>query len=334
MNYYSRQIFINFLINASLALAIGFVIWSLHLWTAGDAKLFFAFAALIPDFSSNHYSFLISLLSNIFVPISIFFLLNLLLKANYKKSLFHLKKTINAKRILSLIAFIFGFSWVINMLLNLVGIEGNLFLVLLGSFFLYYLAERIIKIEMSEIANYIIKLLRFPSMLKNTLRTLVHSVFDIFYLSLALSVIRLLADGSVYSLKFIFEFLKLILLFLLLRVFLLSLSSEYFTKKLELKDLRSGMIPAENVFKFEGKYFKKPMPFSIIGLAKRKTAGESIFEIGEALSKEEVARLQALQKKLPFKTLRIQATMPFAPFLFLGALLTIIFQGGFMGHLL
>ena len=298
LNYYSRHYIVNLLIDALLALVVGFLIWLVHLWTAGDAKLFFAFAALSPAISAHYYAFLINLLSNIFIPISIYLLLHLLFKANYKKSVFHLKKTFAFEAIYSLIFFIFGISWVVKEILNLLGIRSNIFLVFLFSFLLFYLAERIIKIE-------------------------------IVFLSLGLSVLRLLVDNSVYSIKFGLEFLILIFMFLLLRIFLVSLSSEYFTEKLKFNELKAGMIPAENIFEDKGRFFKKPVPFSITGMARDNKMGISIFRnFGKGIDKEDVKRLNILQKKLPFKTLKVQITMPFAPFIFLGVLLTIVFPDG------
>ena len=61
--------------------------------------------------------------------------------------------------------------------------------------------------------------------------------------------------------------------------------------------------------------------FSIISEAKAR--GKLLFN-PNVLGKNDIKRLKSLQKKLPFKTLRIQAEMPFAPFLFSGVLLTVI----------
>src|SRR3990167_4953201 len=62
------------LINAALALLIGFLLWYFGLWTAGDAKLFFVFALLIaPILAIKFHSFsLLDFLINIFVPLGIY----------------------------------------------------------------------------------------------------------------------------------------------------------------------------------------------------------------------------------------------------------------------
>ena len=64
------------LINSSIALALGYLLWRLDFWSAGDAKLFFVFSLLLP---LNYYqkSYLpifpsFALLVNIFLPVFIF----------------------------------------------------------------------------------------------------------------------------------------------------------------------------------------------------------------------------------------------------------------------
>mgnify|MGYP001573972824 CR=1 FL=1 len=147
----------------------------------------------------------------------------------------------------------------------------------------------------------------------------------VIYISLLLSLIRPFVDNSIYSLKFAWSFSLLVMFFLAIKIFLFTLGSDYFAKELKFNQLKEGMVPAEIIFKFKGKYHKKPITFSIAQLARKRTIGTPLFENStKGLSKKEIRTLQSLYKKLPFKTLRIQSTIPFAPFLFLGALLTIL----------
>ncbi|MDI6777690.1 MAG: hypothetical protein QMD77_00705 [Patescibacteria group bacterium] len=72
------------LLNAFIALALGYVLWYFELWSAGDAKLFFVFSLLLP---LTHYwrSYLfyfpsLALLINVFIPALLFlFVQNLIL---------------------------------------------------------------------------------------------------------------------------------------------------------------------------------------------------------------------------------------------------------------
>lgn len=177
------------------------------------------------------------------------------------------------------------------------GLRGNLALSFGGIFLLYYLFDKMLKIK-------------------------------ILYIGLLLSVARLILDKSVYSLQFAGQFLLLIFLFLLVRVFLFSIGSRYLSKEIKLNDLKQGMIPAETLLKINGRYIKRMKGFSMIGSARDDKPGKPLFKNSAiGLNGKDIAKLKSLQKKMHFKTLRIQATMPFAPFLFLGALLTIAFQG-------
>ncbi|MBI2208811.1 hypothetical protein HYU50_04930 [Candidatus Woesearchaeota archaeon] len=303
LKYYDADYLTKFLINSLLSLAAGFLIWHLNLWTAGDAKLFFAFTTLMPIYKPYSYFFFISFLSNAFIPISIVFFIYMLFKTTAEKKLFYFKKTFNAKTIFDIILFIFGFLWIIISVFDLIGLRSNILLSLFAVFLMYYFIERILKIK-------------------------------ILYISLLMSLLRLIFDSSVYSLEFIGEFAMLALLFLIIRIFLFSMGSGHFAREVKFTELKEGMIPAETIFKSKGKYFKSPVAFSIIGLAKRKNIGKLLFKnSAKGLGKKEIRILQSLQGKSPLNSLKVQTTMPFDPFIFLGAILTIVFHGNFIGAL-
>src|SRR3989338_1553353 len=122
LKYYDADYLTKFLINSLLSLAVGFLIWHLNLWSAADAKLFFAFTALMPIYKPYSYFFFISFLSNAFIPISIVFFMYMLFKTTTKKKLFYFKKTFNAKTIFDIIFFIFGFLWIITSMFDLIGL--------------------------------------------------------------------------------------------------------------------------------------------------------------------------------------------------------------------
>ncbi|MBI2558989.1 hypothetical protein HYW20_06730 [Candidatus Woesearchaeota archaeon] len=301
LNYYDTNYLIKILANGLFSIIFGFAIWYANLWTAGDAKLFFAFTILMPIHKPHSYFFFLTYLSNTFIPLSIILLFYILFKAGKKKKLFYLKKTFSIKIIFRLIPFIFGFSWIIGLLLGIAGLGSNLVLSFAGIFLLYYIFDAVLKIK-------------------------------ILYIGLLLSLARLIFDKSIYSPQFVSQFLLLTFLFMLVRVFLFSVGSGYLSKEIKLNDLEKGMIPAEIIIKINGKYAKRMKSFSLIGSIWHNKIGKPLFRnLARGLSNKDILKLKSLQKKLPFKTLRIQTTMPFAPFLSLGALLTIISQGNFIG---
>ncbi|MBI2101070.1 hypothetical protein HYT53_00495 [Candidatus Woesearchaeota archaeon] len=261
------------------------------LWRAGDAKLFFAFAVLVPIRLKGFSPFFI-ILAATFVPVMVYFLAQIFLKMGYKEKISHFKRALNPKNMLRIALFIFGVSWLAQISLNSFGLRGNIFLLLLIMYLLY---------------NFVEKVLRF----------------DFVYIAFAVSLARILFDKSIYTFSFLPGFLALLLLFLIVRVFVVSMGMKYFSNEVQLSQLREGMIPAEVIYFSKGKYFKRMKSFSIIGEAKAK--GGLLFN-PNALGKNEIKRLKSLQRRLPFGTLRIQSTMPFAPFLFSGVLLTIILR--------
>lgn len=276
-------------LNSIFAFIMAFALWHMGLWKAGDAKLFFAFVVLVPIHLKGFSSFFI-ILAATFVPVMAYFLAQIFLKTGYKEKLSHFKRALEPKTMLRIALFIFGVSWLVQISLNSLGLRGNIFLLLLIMYLLY---------------NFVEKVLRF----------------DFVYIAFAVSLARILFDKDAYTFSFLPGFLALLLLFLIIRVFIVSMGMKYFSGEVQLSQLREGMIPAEVIFKRGGRYFKRMKSFAIIGEAKAR--GKLLFN-QNVLGKNDIKRLKSLQKRLPFRTLRIQAEMPFAPFLFLGVLITII----------
>ena len=105
---------------------------------------------------------------------------------------------------------------------------------------------------------------------------------------------------------------------------------DYMTKYVDIKLLKKGMVPAENVYVDNGKYKKSPLlHFSLLSYMQEKLNEKTtVFNVtAEGLTKKDVNKLKKLEKKLGFEHLRIYKTLNFAPYMFLGVLLTIIFKG-------
>ena len=300
------EYFIEFIINGVIALLVGFLLWYSRVWTAGDGKLFFAYSLLVPlsAYSFGYIKYFPSLviLINTFLPIFIFLFVGLLLKTTRQQKVDSAKKILSLNNIISLIISLFVFSWVTN-LFPLAGIPKNYFTVIIFLFIITLFFERILHFGQIKI-------------------------YALFF------ILRLIFDKGVYSLDFLAYFLKLSGLFVIIRYFIIELGHEMFSKKFRIEELKPKMILAENIYKEGGRYkkekqiiisFKSSMK-SLLKAEKR----EYLTDFSpEGLKEEDIDIIRKLksEKKLDFSEIKIQQSMPFAPFMFLGVVLTIFFKG-------
>ncbi|MEM4266547.1 MAG: hypothetical protein QW404_00630 [Candidatus Nanoarchaeia archaeon] len=296
--------FLELIVMGILTLIVGFVIWYIGLWTAGDAKLFFAYSMLIPlsvyKYMHIPYFDSFNILINTFVPISFFLFIALLLRTSLRKKFFFLKEALKPKIVLTLAVSLFALSWCIESLFNIVNLETNYFITIPLLFLVIMLLGKF------GLKNFI-------------------------YIIVPLSVIRLIFDNSIYSFSFVKEFVLILLLFIFLRFFIIRMGFYLLTKEVDIKMLHPGMIPAELVYLDGNKYKKsKIMLFTIFDYLQFGFKKNYLFNPTEPLSNDDVIKLKKLEKKLGFEHLRVQQTVPFAPFLFLGVLLTIISQGNIL----
>lgn len=293
-------------LTAFFSLLIGLVIWIAGFWTPGDAKLFFAYSLLVPldvyKYGYVPYFSSTNILVNTFVPAFIFLALMLFFKTSLKQKIFYLKKSFELRKIFEVFVYLFAFGWIAQIGFSFLHIQINPFLMLVVLFLLVLVFESL-----------------FPA--------------KTFYVILLVALLRLFVDKSVYSLASI-EFILIIwLLFIVMRFFILYLGYNILTKGVDIKLLQPGMIAAELVYLDKGKYKKEELIFfSLVGQL-RKKGRKYLFEASsEGLSREDVGRLKKL--KLDFEHLRVQQTLSFAPFLFAGALMAIIFHGNFLYSIL
>ena len=285
------------------SLITGFVIWAVGLWTAGDAKLFFAFSILIPlsTYKYGHIPYLSStnILVNTFTPLFIILAFMLMFKTNLNQKIFYLKKSFEPKQIFSLLVFLFAFIWIMNLFFSLINFQPDYFVSIIFLFLVIIILEKLIPVRL-------------------------------FVIVLIISGLRLLFDKTAItfsSLKFLFF---IWISFIILRFFILYLGYSILTKNVDIKLLKKGMIPAEKVY-FENEKYKKEsiLYFSLFTYLYEKTKKRKyLFEpAAEGLSDKDVEKLKKLEKKLGFEHLRVHQTVSFAPFMFAGVLLTILFQG-------
>jgi len=303
LNYYDSRYLIRFLINGLLSLIIGFIIWYSNLWTAGDAKLFFAYSLLVPStiFTKGNFQYFtfMDILINAFVPISFFYFISAIFKTSINTKIQHLKAAINPKIVSIVLLYAFGFSWALRMLFDFLKLETNNFLISIILIILYMTLSRLAEAKAA-------------------------------YIFLLTSILRLFLDSSAISygsIKFLFLISISIVLF---RYFVMNLGDEEFTKSVPIKSLKRGMLPAEIIFWHKKKFIKRKLiRQTFFSKYNRKIKGKSIFNVKpEGLTSREVKFIKNI--KMPFKRLRVYQTSGFAIYLFMGVLITIILNGNIL----
>jgi hypothetical protein len=207
--------------NICFAIVIGYAFWNSGTWTAGDGKLFIAYAFLVPltEYSNGYIAFFPSmvLLINAVVPFSIYMLIRLTFFTTIKQKR-KIVKDIRLKQIGGLLIALFGLSWVSNLFFLFIGIPANFFMSLFVILTLMALTKKIFK----KRDKYVL---------------IIFALFRIFF-----------DYDFILTLEFLRQFLVLALSFLILRFFFLGLSFEVFTKNVLIDDLKKGMVFAENIY--------------------------------------------------------------------------------------
>ena len=294
---------VEYFVMGIISLVIGYVIWLVGLWKAGDAKLFFAYSLLVPLSTYKHgylpYFSSTNILINTFTPMFLFLSIVVLFRTSIRQKLYYLKKTFMLRNLASLFVFLFAFIWIMNLGFGLVGIYPDYFMSILFLFILVILIEKVLP-------------------------------FKLFTVVVIMAVLRLLFDHSVYTLDSWKFLLWVFVMFLFLRYFILYLGFSLLTKDVDIKLLKPGMVPAEKVYLEGGSYKKESiLYFSLFSyLYEKAQKKEYLIEAdAEGLTAEDVDKLQKMESKLGFEHLRIHQTFSFAPFMFFGVLLTLFFEG-------
>jgi len=293
--------FIELSVSVAISLFIGFAMWWIGLWTAGDAKLFTAFTALIPltVYKYGHVPYFSSsnVLINTFVPFFVMYFFMLMFRTTIKQKIHYMLKSLEPKQLLFLFLFLFAFMWPTQLFFSLTNIPANYFYSIVFLFLMMVVFEKIFG-------------KRFM------------------YVLVVLGIIRVIFDPSLLSTNTLYSLLSTMAGFVFLRFFILYAGYDLLTVNTDIGLLKKGMVPAELIYK-EGKKFRKQriLMFSMLSyLAEAAKKRDYVFETAaEGLTERDVAKLK--KHKLGFEHLRIYKTLSFAPYLFAGVILTIIFQG-------
>jgi len=128
----------------------------------------------------------------------------------------------------------------------------------------------------------------------------------------------------------------LILIFIFARFFILQLTHKIYVRHVDIHLLKSGMIPAERVFIQKKKYIKEPLLFYSLFSYLKQPKRDDVFDVNsEGLTDRDCRKLRMLKRenKIKFNHIKVYQTLPFAVFLFVGIIITILVQGNFFTFL-
>lgn len=306
----------DYILNIFFALFGGFLIWIAGLWSAGDAKLFVAFTALVP-LSVYNIGYVdgfpaLNILINTFTPVFFYMLIVLLFKTSLKNKASVLKDLMKPRLLAENLLFIFAFVWIIDIFIGFFSkytmIVSNFFMILSFLFLLMFLIQNVLKLNLLTV-------------------------------SILIAIIQLVLDYErVFTVSFVKYFFAMFFLFIFLRYFIINLGFYYYTKPIYIEDLKPGMYPLHNFVKKEnGKYRRtKIAPISFISGLIYASEKDSLFKsIGEGLTRKEVKEVQRLHSEGYVKehSIMVSNRICFAPFLFSGVILTLIFRGNILFYL-
>lgn len=318
----NQHYLIELLTNTLFAVAVGFGAWYLGIWTAGDGKLFIAFSALIPlsVYTVGYQAWIpsITLLINIFISASLIMFVFMIFKVRPKdiKKVFtsFFKEFFQPKQLLESVIYLFAIFWIMQILLSLIGLGTNYILRLILTIVIFTAIQK-------KLGNKAL------------------------YIMLALSLLRFIMDKSVYSWSFLADLLILVFVWRFIKSLLTGsiskLAQEIFTKDIKVNELKQGMIlseiiqkkekltkqelndlkrlPDTEIIKYKGDYIIKKPKSSI-------EFDNFIDEEAEGITKKQIYKI----KDIGFAKIRVSQTIPFAPFIFLGVLLTILVKGNIL----
>ena len=287
-----------FFLNAFLAFLFGFCLYLARLWSAGDSKLFLAFAMLFPmQFYSNTFSLFpsFSLLLNSFIPAFIVLFFFSLFKTTTKQKIEAMCFSLQPKTVASLAVILFAFYWLLFYVFSFIALPLDFFFIVLILFLFISVLETI-----------------FPKKL----------VWVSAILCIAFAFLNL---NELLNPSFWIVFVLILVSMILLRFFVLFLGFFAFGKRTEISELKPGMVLLEGVFERNGLLEKKKLFFPSLVNALQDIKTNYVFDLGSnGLTSENISLLREKnsQGKVKFHSLLVQETIPFAPLLFVGTILT------------
>ncbi|MBN2422228.1 prepilin peptidase [Candidatus Woesearchaeota archaeon] len=297
-----------YFINILISLVFGFFLWLSNLWAPGDAKLFLAYAALVPlsvyKWGNTGYFPSYILLINTVTPVFLYFIVKIIFKIKFKILLRQFILVLDPKFLFSSAIFLFGFYTITTAVLQFLKIQSTMVFNVIFILILMLFFTNILNINMTAI-GFLLSIIRF--------------VFDF---------------QNIFSLTFLINFLMLFLFFVLLRYFVLNLSFIAFSKPIYIESLKQGMCLAEDIIESKGEYTKKKetsISFvnSIFEAFQKK---ETILDNYKSLTKEDVKKINTLHSggKIKEHIIFIHEKIHFAVSMFIGVIITLLCRGNFL----
>jgi archaeal preflagellin peptidase FlaK len=279
------------LINFGAGAIIGILCWFLGFWSAGDAKLFTLYLLIVPNsfYIYKSYTFL-TLLINIIIPIAAYFISVMLLTTSIKEKWIFLKKYLNLKYVYTNILLIFSVGWVIQILLSFFKIPQNLLI-------------------------NIILIMGFAKLITTTWKKNPNLIYG------AISIIRIILKyRDLLSINFWSSFLLFTVGYMIVRGIIFDMGAILFSKAVDTNDLKPGMILAENIVQAKKGELRKVNMDGFFSTSQIQNKDFLLSNTIEGITKKDILIL----KKYSISSIRIQPTIPFAPFMFLGALIILL----------
>lgn len=295
------------LLNSFIGLATGFFFYVAGIWTAADGKLFFIFSCLVPlsIYKLGYVNYFPSfvLLLNTFLPVFFFLFFNLLLRTTWEEKRHVLEGIFRPKFLFLLFLILFSFQWLFPKIFEIFHIPADFTILMMFMIF-----------ATIGIMFYIRKYL--------------------FHFAIGLASIRLIFDfQSILVLSFWISFLKTFILLLFLIQFLFTLAQLKFSIHTDIEKLKPGDKSAQMIIKKGKDYVAETLPPFFARFSEHKE--NILIKSSVRLTEENIKKLKTLKKqgRLKFEHLLVEETIPFAPFLFLGVLLTYFASGSIIDYL-
>jgi len=313
---------VELLLNSSIALLVGYLLWRFNLWAAGDAKLFLVYSLLIPleFYSKNYIPYFPSatLLMDTFLFICFFFLFKMLWKI----------AKLCSKRNITSFSFVYYLSKINykNLYKNLKNVilkTGKFFLIITCSIItLQYLRMKTDVIVLKLLSNLFLVYLFFFILQMFFLRTFLRNkvLSTVIILSGLFCSLNLIVSNKVTIVISTIKTSLFLMLFVGLGMQLVYLYIEnHEIKKIKIQNLRMGsFITLKSLTEINNKI-------------KEQNQGDNLSLISsDGLSESQVQVIQELFKDDPEKELYIYETFPFAPFMFLAFALSLFTKNSFL----
>lgn len=293
----SKQISAEYATRISLltlfSLITGFALFVINIWSAGDAKLFTAYISLYPLTSYGNITtsfWPMDVLANTILPIFIFLTAQSILKLKKEQFFLIAKKIFNPKMLAIYLLTIFSISWIVLLVFGYFNIQTNFMLNIIGIMTIMWTLKKL-----------------FPS--------------ETLYILILIAILRIFVNQQ-YMMRLTFwQSMILMTMAYALVIFFIREVGELYTKKANINFLKKGMMPSQFIMKYKGQYVRTD---------KFYPGMEKVYEKKpEGLDENDIKNIQRLHRKgyLHFNTIKIQQTLPFAPFMLAGTILTLLVKG-------